>query len=176
MKINPSRRLSGLGLGLVVLLSIAAAAEGQAPRKVPEGLNFANGLYRERRYDLAAEEYERFLKAADANATVADRADGWFGLGNARLFLGKYAEARQAFESFVKVAPDHPNTATVPIPDRRDVVRPRRPGRGPAEPGGLRRQSRRRSSIRPRRPGRTSATSRPAGRTGRRRGGPTSRP
>ncbi|HEV3168152.1 MAG TPA: hypothetical protein VGZ22_29380, partial [Isosphaeraceae bacterium] len=32
------------------------------PRAIPEALNFANGLYKERLYARAAEEYERFLK------------------------------------------------------------------------------------------------------------------
>jgi cellulose synthase operon protein C len=98
-----------LGLGL-----IASTASGQAtdpPRKVPEGLNFANGLYRSRRYDLAAEEYEKFLRS-NQPYTEADLADAWFGLGNARLFLGQYKEARQAFEDFVKAAPNHPNAPT----------------------------------------------------------------
>jgi len=92
-----------------------APATGPAPaaaRQVAEGLRFANGLYRNRQYDLAAEEYERFLQAAKsgtADATDAEVADAWFSLGNARLFLHKYKEARQAFEGFVKVAPNHPN-------------------------------------------------------------------
>ncbi len=75
-----------------------------------DGLTFANGLYRNRRYDLAAEEYERFLRGARAaEATDTQIADAWFGLGNSRLFLHKYKEARQAFEGFVKAAPNHPN-------------------------------------------------------------------
>jgi len=98
-----------LGLAL-----IASTAEGQAtdsPRKIPDALNYANGLYRSRRYDLAVEEYEAFLKSKQPR-TDADTADAWFGLGNARLFLGQYKEARAAFEDFVKVAPNHPNAAT----------------------------------------------------------------
>ena len=35
--------------------------------------------------------------------TEADTGDAWFGLGNALLFLGKYKEARQAFEEFVRM-------------------------------------------------------------------------
>ena len=90
-----------------------APAPAAAPaRPVADGLNFANGLYRERRYDLAAAEYEQFLRAAQVgtvDATADEVADAWFGLGNARLFLLKYKEARQAFEGFLKAAPDHPN-------------------------------------------------------------------
>ncbi len=93
----------------------SAPSTGPAPaatRPVAEGLGFASGLYRNRQYDLAAEEYERFLravKAGAAEATDAEVADAWFGLGNCRLFLHKYKEARQAFEGFVKAAPNHPN-------------------------------------------------------------------
>ncbi len=105
-----------------LLLGLAAGpASGQAPgapgpapsaeaRRVPEALNFANGLFRDRRYDLAAEEYEGFLKTAQAGP---DADDARFGLANARLFLGRYKEARQAFEAFLKAAPkDHPNAST----------------------------------------------------------------
>ena len=83
-----------------------------APRPATDGLNFANGLYRNRRYDLAADEYEQFIRGAQAGtieAGAGEVADAWFGLGNARVFLHKYKEARQAFEGFVRVAPDHPN-------------------------------------------------------------------
>jgi TolA-binding protein len=112
---------------LVGLALIAPAAHGQAPtpnpinstpanradapRAVPETLAFANSLYRERRYDLAAEQYELFLKQAKPGADP-DAADARFGLGNARLFLGQYKEARQAFEEFARLAPDHPNAPT----------------------------------------------------------------
>jgi cellulose synthase operon protein C len=99
---------------VLILVLLAQDSIGQSPepaRQIPEALNFANGLYRNRRYDLAAEEYEKFLGANPPKA-VLDQADAWFGLGNARLFLGKYKEARQAFEEFVKVAPNHPNAPT----------------------------------------------------------------
>ncbi len=101
------------GPWLLALALIAPPAQGQGPgpaRPLPEGLNFANGLYRNRQYGLAAEEYERFLGAK--GVAEIDAADAWFGLGNARLWLGKYQEARQAFEAFVKLAPDHPSAAT----------------------------------------------------------------
>ncbi|HEY2158551.1 MAG TPA: tetratricopeptide repeat protein, partial [Isosphaeraceae bacterium] len=105
-----------------LLIGLAAGpASGQAPgtpvpaplagaRQVPEALNFANGLFRDRRYDLAAEEYEGFLRTTQAGP---DADDARFGLANARLFLGRYKEARQAFEAFLKAAPKgHPNAST----------------------------------------------------------------
>lgn len=83
-----------------------AAAE---PRAVPEALNFANALLREKHYAQAAEEYERFLKDVP---TGLDAAEAHFGLGRARLFLHKFREARYHFEEFLKLAPEHPNAAT----------------------------------------------------------------
>jgi cellulose synthase operon protein C len=99
---------------ILALIALATTASGQTPdaaRQIPEGLNVANGLYRLRRYDLAIEEYEKFLQSNQPR-TEADVGDAWFGLGNARLFLGKYKDARQAFEEFVKVTPDHPFAPT----------------------------------------------------------------
>ena len=72
------------------------------PRPVPEGLNFANGLFRERHYALAAEEYERFLQGAP---DPADADEARYGLANARLFLGQYQEARRQFEEFLQGRP-----------------------------------------------------------------------
>ena len=99
---------------LLVLAMIAPSADAQTAdptRKIPEGLNFANSLYRARRYDLAVEEYERFLRS-NPSADELDAADARFGLGNARLFLGQYKEARLAFEEFVRLSPTHPNAPT----------------------------------------------------------------
>lgn len=87
----------------------AARAKGSA-KPVPEALNFANGLFRDRRYELAAEEYERFLKDAPPGPD-ADAAR--FGLANARLFQGQYARARTEFEAYMKAAPaGQPNALT----------------------------------------------------------------
>ena len=84
--------------------------QASAPRGQVSGeLNFANGLFRDRRYELAAEEYERFLKGA-APGPDADAAR--FGLASSRLFQGRYAEARRHFEDFVKAAPGHANAPT----------------------------------------------------------------
>ncbi|MFO0950685.1 MAG: tetratricopeptide repeat protein [Isosphaeraceae bacterium] len=79
------------------------------PRRVPDALNFANGLFRERRYELAAQQYERFLRDAKPGP---DAAEARFGLANARLFQGEYAKARKEFETFLAEAPDHPNLGT----------------------------------------------------------------
>src|SRR5262249_45324373 len=84
-----------------------AAAAGE--RQVPEALNFANGLFRDRRYEMAAEEYERFLKGARPGP---DADEARFGLANARLFQGRYDQARKSFEEFLKAAPNHPNAST----------------------------------------------------------------
>lgn len=78
-------------------------------RAVPEALNYANGLFRDRRYGLAADEYERFLKDARPGP---DADDARFGLANARLFEGQYAKARTQFEAFLKAAPNHANAPT----------------------------------------------------------------
>ena len=78
-------------------------------RRVPEGLNFANGLFRERRYDLAAKEYQRFLQTAKPGPETIEAR---FGLANARLFQGDYAKARIEFEDFLRDAPEHPNAPT----------------------------------------------------------------
>ena len=72
-------------------------------------MNFANGLFRERRYDLAAKEYQRFLETAKPGA---ESIEARFGLANARLFQGDYAKARVEFEDFLRAAPDHPNAPT----------------------------------------------------------------
>ena len=110
---SPTSRRSRLVAPLLVALaaSIASGQGADPARKIPEALNFANSLYRARRYDLAAEEYEKFLGAGRPVAE-ADAADARFGLGNARLFLGQYREARLAFEEFIKAAPEHPNAPT----------------------------------------------------------------
>jgi TolA-binding protein len=92
-------------IGVVAVTSLA-----QEPSEIPEALNFANALLAKRRYDVAADQYAKFLQA-DPEGPHA--ADAHYGLGNARLFLGQYAEARKEFEAFLKAAPaDDPNAAT----------------------------------------------------------------
>ncbi|MDR3633527.1 MAG: tetratricopeptide repeat protein, partial [Isosphaeraceae bacterium] len=96
-------------LGLLLALVAPAPAQEAPARDVPEDLNFANGLFRNRRYREAAAEYEGFLKGA-APGAFAD--EGRFGLASARLFQGQYAEARRQFEAFLKAAPEHANAPT----------------------------------------------------------------
>lgn len=114
---HPGRRAPALALALAFapVLLLGAPARGVAPpdgaaaRRVPEGLNFANGLFRDRLYGPAAAEYERFLKGARPGP---DADEARFGLANARLFQGEYAAARARFEEFLRLAPDHPGAAT----------------------------------------------------------------
>lgn len=92
------------------LSAFAQDAPPGAAGAAPDELEFANGLFRGRRYDLAAEEYEAFLKT---NPDRRHELDARYGLANARHFLQEYAAAREQFEAFLKVAPaDHPNAAT----------------------------------------------------------------
>src|SRR5262245_60353211 len=115
---RPARWRLVWGLWAWAIVGPAAAQESERPlqenpppaaeRKIPEALLFANTLLRDRRYDLAAEEYEKFLKTAEG----ADADDAHFGLANARLFLGEYKEARRQFEAFLKSAPEHANAPT----------------------------------------------------------------
>jgi TolA-binding protein len=72
-------------------------------------LNFANGLFRLNNYDMAAQEYEKFLKGAKPGP---DADEARFGLANSRLFQRRYDEARRQFEEFLKAAPNHPNAPT----------------------------------------------------------------
>src|SRR5262249_39155704 len=97
----PPREAGGAGAG--------SASTRPAARQVPESLNFANGLFRDRRYEMAADEYERFLKGAKPGP---DADEARFGLANARLFQGRYDQARRQFEEFLKAAPRHANAAT----------------------------------------------------------------
>ncbi len=115
-----ARRLMTAAIGIVFVLQSTTAVTAQTPktggttqarpRRVPEALNFANGLFRERLYDQAAKEYERFLK--DAKPGSPEAAEGRFGLANARLFQSEYAKARTQFEEFVRRNPEHPSAGT----------------------------------------------------------------
>ena len=78
-------------------------------RRLPDALKFANGLLRQKKYDLAAEEYERFAKSG---AKGRDLDDARFGLANARLYQGNFRESRRAFDEFLKGAPEDPRRLT----------------------------------------------------------------
>lgn len=107
--------LVGLLGGLVPLRGQQTEGQGRLASReggsaaVPPGLNFANGLFHERRYELAAEEYEKFLQTAEPGP---DAAQALYGLARAELFLLKYAEARQHLAAFLKMAPEDPNAPT----------------------------------------------------------------
>jgi len=78
-------------------------------RRLPDALKFANGLLRQKKYDLAAEEYARFVSSG---AKGPDLDDARFGLATARLYQGNFPEARGAFDEFLKAAPDDPRRLT----------------------------------------------------------------
>ncbi len=117
----PGRGDRAVGLCLLVVLVLAGsdhlaqvlraqdAPAATRTRRAPEKLNFANGLLRDRRYDMAAEEYEAFLASRPG---PADAADARFGLATVRWFLGQYQPARQQFEQFLQEAPDHAGAPT----------------------------------------------------------------
>ena len=87
-----------------------APADAPAPaRRIPEALRFAHGLFSQRKFDLAAEEYQRFL---DTKPEPADEDDALFGLACARLFQGRYKESRNAFQEFLRLAPNHARART----------------------------------------------------------------
>jgi cellulose synthase operon protein C len=80
-----------------------------ATRRDPDSLKFANGLFRQRKFDLAADEYERFLKSGP---TGRELNDARFGLANSRLYQERYREARQLFADFLQAAVDDPRALT----------------------------------------------------------------
>jgi TolA-binding protein len=91
---------------------LALGQQGKVASTAPvqaEGLSFANGLFRQRKFDLAAEEYHRFLASGPA---TADADEARFGLASARLFQGRYKEARAAFQDFLDKAPHHSRAQT----------------------------------------------------------------
>ncbi len=72
------------------------------PQGASDAVKFANGLLRQRKFDLAAEEFERGLKSGAAGSELLDAR---FGLANARLRQGRYPDALRAFQDFLKDAP-----------------------------------------------------------------------
>ncbi len=79
-----------------------AKYRARTPQRASDAVDFANGLLRQRKFDLAAEEFERILKSG---ATGSELLDARFGLANARLRQGRYPDALRAFEGFLKDAP-----------------------------------------------------------------------
>ncbi len=104
---------------LFLAIAAEAGAFGQsqpegttaAARTIPDTLRFAHGLFRQRKFDLAAEAYQKFLDGDPAPA-VADADDARFGLASAQLLQGRYKEARSAFQEFLRVAPNHARART----------------------------------------------------------------
>lgn len=97
-----------LGGGRIFAARPIQAQEGASLRQ--ETLDFAHKLLRDRRYDLAAAEYRSYLETSPVGEPRA--AEARYGLATSLLFLGRYAEAKDAFERFLKDAPEHPNAAT----------------------------------------------------------------
>ncbi len=95
-------RLAGAGAVFGQESGSQAGARSAAARPRSDALKFASGLLRQRKFDLAAEEYQRFL---DAGAKGAERYDAQFGLGTALLSVGRHRDARAAFDAFLKEAP-----------------------------------------------------------------------
>ena len=131
-----TRGASWLILAGTIVSGNAAVAQDGVPKRasgastsrpVSDSLRFANGLLRQKKYELAAQEYEQILKAG---ATAGERDDARFGLGNAWLSVGRYREARGAFDDFLRDAPKDPRARFGPVSFRRVVVSSWRASRG----------------------------------------------
>lgn len=94
---------------LAVVARGASTGQDEPARRIPEALRFAHGLFSQRKFDLAAEEYQRFL---DTKPEPADEDDALFGLACARLFQGRYKDSRAAFQEFLRLAPNHSRART----------------------------------------------------------------
>jgi cellulose synthase operon protein C len=110
--VRPSWIVFASTLGCATL----AIAQEPAPKKsstapnaqpASDALKFANGLLRQKKFELAAEEYERIL---GAGAAGTERHEALFGLGTARLSIGRYRDARESFDAFLNGAPNDPRT------------------------------------------------------------------
>lgn len=91
---------------LAAALGLAGASAPAQDAPAAEELEFANRLLKDRRYEQAAQEYERFLQS---KPTGAPAASARFGLASARRYSGDFAAARGAFERFLVDFPEHPN-------------------------------------------------------------------
>ncbi len=103
------RAVAALLCACVAAACVAAGQEAAEPSRTPDALRFAHGLFRQRKYEMAADEYARFLKT-EPPPPFGD--DARFGLASARLLQGEYKESRAAFRDFVARAPDHPRART----------------------------------------------------------------
>ena len=109
-------KVRGIRTPVIVLLSIFMLTQYIAQpiqaQQANETLRFADGLFQQRRYDLAAEEYQKFLRE-NKQEKSPEAVTATYALATSQLFLGKYAEARKAFEDYLRIAPaEHPNLAT----------------------------------------------------------------
>lgn len=109
------KNLSGLFLHPVFLAGLAVVTLATYRLPAQQGgdtLRFADGLFQQRRYDLAAEEYQKFLRENKQEKSPEAIAAN-YALATSQLFLGRYAEARTSFENYLKIAPaDHANFAS----------------------------------------------------------------
>jgi len=84
-----------------LLLACVSAAEAA-------DLRFAHGLYRDKRWQLAADEYKSFL---DANPNDAKAGEARFFLGESLMQLRRYADAAAAFERVTEGDSDYYKSA-----------------------------------------------------------------
>ena len=105
----------GLGVLLGLLLGPAGAQETRAARpsqekpRLPEGLNFAHALFRQRRFDLAADEYRRFL---DSGPTAAECRRRSLRPGKRTTLPGPVQGGEGAFQEFLDKNSDSPRAKT----------------------------------------------------------------
>ncbi|MFM7317696.1 MAG: tetratricopeptide repeat protein, partial [bacterium] len=97
---------------LAALALLAASPASLLAQQSAETLRFADGLFQQRRYDIAAEEYQKFLRE-NKQEKSPEAVAATYALATSQLFLGRYAEARKSFEDYLKIAAaDHANFAS----------------------------------------------------------------
>ncbi|MGB2998071.1 MAG: tetratricopeptide repeat protein [Phycisphaerae bacterium] len=104
--ITPFGFVGALGIALAAAFS-AYAAPAQTDRTT-EDYNMAVWLYSTQKYELAAEEYDAFLKKYPQHEKVPDAL---LGLAQSLLHVGKHEEAVAALE---RLRRDHPNYERTP--------------------------------------------------------------
>ena len=75
-----------------------------APESFEAQYNLANALFRTQAYDKAAEIFGAL--AADSLRTLQDRADAFYGLGDAQLAQQQLKEALESFKNVLRINPD----------------------------------------------------------------------